>query len=109
MGLRHGRRVAPPQPRARPACPARSPHARRYRHQRRRPRLPRQQAVLEGVMHTAFFRDGDALIAPEPVASITGMRAILARLLEELVHANAEPLRWNGRELPPEWFHYPLP
>lgn len=58
-------------------------------------------------MHTAFFRDGDTLVAAEPVANTTGVLAFLSRLLEDMVHANSEWLPSRDGELPSEWLNYP--
>jgi hypothetical protein len=58
-------------------------------------------------MHTAFFRDGDMLTAPEPVANTTGVLAVLGRLLEKLVHANAGWLPSPDGKISPEWLKYP--
>lgn len=58
-------------------------------------------------MHTAFLRDGDVLVAPEPIATGIGLFALLSRLMEEMVHANGNALPSTDRELSPEWFQYP--
>jgi hypothetical protein len=58
-------------------------------------------------MHAASLRGGDTSAAPEPAATKSGMLVVLARLLDDVVRANARPLPSRFGELPPEWFHYP--
>ncbi|HEX3862355.1 MAG TPA: hypothetical protein VHY35_11745 [Stellaceae bacterium] len=60
-------------------------------------------------MDAVFTPAANRLSAPLDQRESQGWRAAFVRILTSMVHATAARMPLTQDDVPPEWFHYPLP
>ncbi len=60
-------------------------------------------------MDRILTRTRDAPVIEAPQWGTRGIRRPLGHLLLAMAQVTTERLIWPQRDLPPEWFHFPLP